>query len=115
MEKIKTSERLRDYDWKEELEMIHHVLETRLSILLTNIGNELELISKKELDELKKEAAGSRLPDESEYLFHPKQNTNHLIVFNIPKKKFTDIELDFAIPYFPGFCHVKNEFYLAGG
>ena len=35
----KTSKRLRDYDWKEELEMIHRLLKTRFSLLLTNTGD----------------------------------------------------------------------------
>ena len=35
----KTSKRLRDYDWKEELEMIHRLLKTRLRLLLTNTGD----------------------------------------------------------------------------
>ena len=34
----KTSKRLRDYDWKEELEMIHRLLKTRFSLLLTSTG-----------------------------------------------------------------------------
>ena len=36
-------------------------------------------------------------------------------MFNIPEKKFTAIELDFEIPTAPGFCHIQNELYLAGG
>ena len=35
----KTNKRLREYDWKEELEMIHSLLHTRFSLLLTNTGN----------------------------------------------------------------------------
>ena len=38
-----------------------------------------------------------------------------MTVFDIPENRFTDIELDFEIPVCPGFCHLKNEFYLAGG
>ena len=53
--------------------------------------------------------------NDSEHLFQLKQCTKRLTVFNIPEKKFTDIELDFVIPSCPGFCHIKNEFYLAGG
>ena len=35
----KANKRLREYDWKEELEMIHGLLHTRFSLLLTNTGN----------------------------------------------------------------------------
>ena len=36
-------------------------------------------------------------------------------VFNIIVKNFTTIELDFEIPSWPGFTHIKNELFLAGG
>ena len=38
-----------------------------------------------------------------------------MTVFNIPDKKFKEIELDFVVPEAPGFCHIKSDFYLGGG
>ena len=57
----------------------------------------------------------SGCPDESEYLFQLKNGSKDLVVFSIPQKKFTTFELEFKTPRFPGSCHIKNEFYFAGG
>ena len=53
--------------------------------------------------------------DQSEYLFQPRQNSTDLDIFNIREKKLKTIELDFAIPHKPGFCHVNGKLYLGGG
>ena len=88
---------LSEYDWKEEMEKIHEILQNRLNSLL---GVKEPQISR---------------PDESEYLFQRKQGTKDMLVFHITEQKLTTRQLDFVIPNAPGFCHIKNELYLAGG
>ena len=61
------------------------------------------------------ELRGGEDLDESEYLFQPRQQSNNLRVFHIPEKRLDSIELEFSIPWKPGFCHIKNVLYLAGG
>ena len=112
IEKLKNlTKRLRGYAWNEEETKIHAILNHTLTSLLTETREE------EEAQATPKNGVGNPFcgPTESEYLFQPKQYKKELAVFNIPKKKLKTIELDFTMPGGPGFCHVKNEFYLAGG
>lgn len=108
----KTCRRMRDYAWKEEMEKIHEILLNRLESLLT-IPAKKELVMPLQKWQARKKPMNS--PDESENLFQLERESNDVVVFNIPERNATTIELDFVIPRYPGFCHAKNEFYLAGG
>ena len=64
-ESVKMKKSLSEYDWKEEMEKIHEILQNRLNSLL---GVKEPQISR---------------PDESEYLFQRKQGTKDMLVFHI--------------------------------
>ena len=62
-----------------------------------------------------KEKGSKKKKSLNDSLIHHQFNSSNLHIFSIITKELLTFEVNDTFPYFPGYCHLPNALYFAGG